>query len=96
MFDQISLPPNWRRNPGLEARLVRPLCIEHESLRAFIDVAPPECTEGPYEWPDAVAIVKLYLPHNRLEGFVCRSQRPIFKKKDAEKVIAELAGGFER
>jgi hypothetical protein len=95
MFDQISLPQNWRRNPGFEARLVRPLCIEHKSLTAFIDVAPPECTEGLYEWPEAVAVAKLYLPHNRFEGFVCRSQLPIFKKTEAEQVIEELARRFE-
>lgn len=95
MFDDISLPQNWRRNRGLEARLVRPLCAEHDSLTAFIDIAPPENTEGPYEWPNAIAVAKLYLEHERFGGFVCRGQRPIFDEAGAERVLEELAIAFE-
>lgn len=95
MFDDISLPQDWTRNRGLEVRLVRPLCLEHESLTAFIDIAPPENTEGPYEWPEAIAVAKLYLEHERLEGFVCRGQRPIFDEASAERVVEKLATAFK-
>lgn len=92
MFNEISLPQGWRRNRGLEERMVRPLCLEHVLLSAFIDVAPPECTEGDYECPpNAVAIAKLYLPHDRLEGYTCREQRPVYDSLTVKRALRGFA-----
>lgn len=96
MFDNISLPQGWSRNRGLEARLVRPLCLEHESLSAFVDIAPPSCTEGPYECPaDAVAVAKGYRSHDQFAGFACCVQRPIFGVADADHVVKEVMAELE-
>lgn len=97
LVDERSLPHGWTRNRGLEARLDRPLCLEHQSLTAFVDVAPPHCTEGIYAGPpDAVALVKGYRPHEQFEGFDCCVQRPIFCIKDANRIVAEVSAILDK
>ena len=96
LVDEVSLPPNWTRNRGLEVRLVRPLCLEHQSLAAFVDIAPPQCTEGVYDTPsNAIALVKGYRPHAQFTGFECCIQRPVFCIADANQVVAEVSGVVE-
>lgn len=96
-LSDCSLPQEWSRNQGLEVRLARPLCVQHASLSAFVDIAEPECTEGSYECPsDAVAVVKGYRPHNRFSGFICCIQHPLFDSDDVERVVTTVAAALER
>lgn len=97
LVDEVSLPHGWTRNRGLEARLARPLCLEHPSLTAFIDITAPHCSEGIYETPtDAVALVKGYQPHEQFNGFECCIQRPIFCIAHADRIVAEVSVVLER
>lgn len=96
LVDEISLPHGWTRNRGIEASMARPLCLEHQSLAAFVDVAPHHCTEGIYESPpDAVMLVKGYRPHEQFEGFECCIQRPIFCIADADRIVAVVTAVVE-
>lgn len=95
--DEVSLPQGWTRNRGLEARLARPLCLEHQSLTVFVDIAPLHCSEGIYEAPtDADALVKGYRPHEQFNGFECCIQRPIYCRADANRVVADVSAVLER
>lgn len=95
--DEVSLPHGWTRNRGLEARLNRPLCLQHQSLTVFVDIAPPHCSEGIYVTPTgAVALVKGYRQHEQYSGFECCVQRPIFCIADASRVVADLSAVLER
>lgn len=96
LVNEISLPHDWTRNRGLEARLARPLCLEYQSLAAFVDITSPHCTEGRYESPsDAIALVKGYRPHAKFEGFECCIQRPIFRITTANRVIKGVSTDLE-
>lgn len=47
-------------------------CFEHEPMAAFIDVCPPENSEGMLNvGSDTYAVAKLYTSHDTLEGGLC-------------------------
>jgi hypothetical protein len=97
MIDESSLPQGWTRNRGLEARLVREVCVQHNSLSMFVDITSPRCTEGTYECPSrAVALAKGYTRHDSFNGFTCRVQVPIFDRAETEQVITEVVSGLEK
>ena len=85
------LPADWRRNPGMAMRSARYACIEHESLGAYIDVCPPENSDGLFDVDDdAWAIAKLYSRHDDLKGVQFRKQKEIESKDDVALVVREL------
>lgn len=74
------LPSDWHRNPGMAMRTVRRACFEHESMTAFIDVCPPQNSEGLFDVDSAAyAVAKLYTSHDSLEGVQFRDQREIVR-----------------
>lgn len=89
------LPSDWNRNLGMALRTARFACFEHDSLSAFIDVCPPENSEGLFEADaDAWAIAKLYTSHDELEGVQFRTQMEIAEIDDMAIVVRELADQF--
>jgi hypothetical protein len=91
MIDENTLPQGWTRNRGIEARLVRDVCVQHDSLSLFVDIASPQCTEGTYDCPpSAMALVKGYRQHDSFNGFTCCVQVPLFDREEADQVVAEV------
>ena len=76
-------------------RTARRACFEHETLNAYIDVCPPQNSEGLFDVDqDAWAIAKLYTSHDELEGVQFRTQREIENQEDLAIVVRELADLF--
>lgn len=95
MTDTAILPNDWSRNPGMALRTARYACLEHDSLDAFIDVCPPENSEGLFDTTeDSWAIAKLYTSHDDLEGVQFRDQIAVETKDDLERVVRELADDY--
>lgn len=93
--DTAMLAGDWRRNPGMALRTARRACFEHESMTAFIDVCPPQNTEGLFDVDsDAYAVAKLYTSHDTLEGVQFRDQREIENQEDMTIVVRDLADMF--
>jgi hypothetical protein len=85
------LPSDWNRNPGIAMRTARRACFEHESLNAYIDVCPPQNSEGLFAVDeDAWAIAKLYTGHDTLEGVQYRDQMEIESAEEMPVVVREL------
>ena len=76
-------------------RTARFTCFEHDSMGAFIDVCPPENSEGLFEVDsDSWAVAKLYTSHNELEGVQFRTYMEIAEIDDMAIVVRELADKF--
>jgi hypothetical protein len=89
------LPSDWRRNPGMALRTARYACFEHDSLQAFIDVCPPENSEGLFDVDsDSYAIAKLYTSHDEFEGVQYRDQVEVETEADVAIVVRGLADTF--
>jgi hypothetical protein len=95
MKNTAMLPNDWARNPGMALRTARRACFEHESMTAFIDVCPPENSEGLFDVDsDAYAVAKLYTSHDTLEGVQFRTQKEIENQQDMAIVVRDLADKF--
>jgi len=95
MTNTAILPSDWRRNPGMALRTARHACFEHESLDAYIDICPPQNSEGLFDVDeDAWAIAKLYTNHDSLEGVQFRDQMEIETQSEMPVVVRELADRF--
>ena len=76
-------------------RTVRRACFEHESMTAFIDVCPPQNSEGLFDVDSAAyAVAKLYTSHDSLEGVQFRDQREIESQQNMAIVVRDLADTF--
>lgn len=95
MTDTAMLPSDWERNSGMALRTARYVCFEHESLNAFIDICPPENSEGLFDVTEDVwAIAKLYTSHDELEGVQFRDQTEVENQEGMALVVRELADVF--
>ena len=91
MTNTAILPSDWNRNPGMALRTARHACFEHESLDAYIDICPPQNSEGPFDVDEyAWAIAKLYTSHDSLEGVQFCDQMEIESAEEMPVVVREL------
>jgi hypothetical protein len=95
MNNTAMLPSDWRRNPGMALRTARYACFEHDSLQAFIDVCPPENSEGLFDVDsDSYAVAKLYTSHEEFDGVQYRDQVEVETEADVAIVVRDLADTF--
>lgn len=89
------LPSDWQRNPGMALRTARRMCFEHDSQTAFIDVCPPQNSDGLFEIDsDPWGIAKLYTSHDELQGVQFREQKEIANEQDVASVVRALVDLF--
>lgn len=95
MNNTAMLPSDWRRNPGMALRTARYACFEHDSLQAFIDVCPPENSEGLFDVDsDSYAVAKLYTSHEEFDGVQYRDQVEVETEADVAIAVRDLADTF--